>query len=193
MKTLLYTAVAALILSTGAAAAQTATSNSNSSSSSSANSQSGAVAIAGGGGGGRANNSVTTRYQNQRQAPGFGVAGLGVGGLSCRGSAGASVSFPGGGFGFGTSTPDDECERRQWAGMLANARDRRARELAWYVMARSGIIQQALNDAGYTAGPSVQGAGYAVRPAPGAGGSGRAAVGGCTKWRGDVVGSLCLY
>ena len=194
MKTAIYGVTVALttLLLSGAAMAQTAnsgsSSNSNASAGASAGARAGAAAIANGnvssnrnearGGNAAANaagGNASTRYNNPKQAPGFGLAGLAAGGLSCRGSMSVGVSFPGGGFGFGSTTPDDECERRQWAGMLAGAKDRRTQALAWYIMARSTYVQQAMVDAGYGAPVGTAGVAAPYRPAVRAAAPGRAA------------------
>lgn len=133
--------------------------------------------------GGTASASNTVSYKNQRQAPGIGLAGLAMGGLSCKGSATIGLSLPGGAGGIGFPVADDECERRQWAGMLASAKDPRARALAWAIMQRSTIIQQALADTG-----------YADKPAAVRGGNARVIASGCRKWSGGSPGAgVCVY
>jgi hypothetical protein len=146
-------------------------------------------ASAQGGLGGTASNSTT--FKDQRQAPGLGLAGLAMGGLSCRGSASIGLSLPGGAGGIGFPVPDDECERRQWAGMLAAAKDPRARALAWAIMQRSPIIQQAMQDTGIgVAEPGASGAALPPR-----GGSARVtAYASCHRWSGGAIGvGSCLF
>lgn len=146
-----------------------------------------------GGAGGKASASASnsTSFKEEKQAPGIGLAGLAVGGLSCRGSMSIGGSGPGFSLGFGTTTPDDECERRQWAGMLASARDPRARALAWAIMARSAVVQQAMQDTGIGVAQPVT---YAGQPVYRGGTSRVTASAGCHKWSGGAQGvGTCVY
>jgi hypothetical protein len=116
-----------------------------------------------------------------------------MGGLSCKGSASFGLSFPGGAGGVGFPVDDDECERRQWAGMLASARDPRTRALAWAIMQRSRIVQQAMQDTGI--GYAVASPGpYPVAPGMRGGNARVTAAAGCTKWSGGSTGAgVCVY
>jgi hypothetical protein len=178
-------ATLALIVSVPAMA-QTANSSSGSNSSSSAGASAGAQAgsVAGAiGNSSRVSTSNTSNYKSQKQAPGVAPPGLAAGGLSCRGSMSVGVSGPGFGFGFGSTTPDDECERRQWGSMFAASKDPYARRLAWAIMRRSGIVAQAMQELGEpgVAGVALTtGAVRGVRTVGYASNSGRAARASCT-------------
>jgi hypothetical protein len=197
MRYLIAGVLAALLLIPVPALAQTATGTGTANSSS----QAGAIAIGGGGGRSSSNSSVifntpaqqtinsNTRFRESGSlkttpnaiAPGLGSAAV----ETCYGpGVSGGVSVTGFGASFGAGQWDVDCNVRLYSRTLfAMGYKRQAVQM---LVNESPIVQRAFG----LGNPQTVAVGYA-RPV--SGGPVVVSGGGCTKWRGDVVGSLCLY
>lgn len=136
----------------------------------------------------------TTTFSYKRQAPGIGLAGLAASG-ACLGSASFGGSGPGFSLGFAKTFQDVPCDARENARLLA-ALGYKAQAVQLLIN-NSPMIAQVMAPAPGSLTPQAKsyGARYqavqTARSSSTARGADKYAW--CNKWRGDVVGTVCLY